>query len=603
MQNAVTGISLSEKLIDLGLGYKKQITAKVTPDDATDKSVKWTSDNPEIATVADDGTITGKSYGRTVVTAKTVDGEFTAKCVVRVKPIDVIDATGENSFVSSNTDSETTFTGSANSASISQKSASVGAEAHKDFEVYDSGKVELEYRLTTGGVKIDGSNWNWTGHEYTMGMKLADSDGNNIVTIYQPYTTKAQSLMSQTLLDSNATAVTASGSGWSNSGNVAGNIQGSSKRWKVKVTFDYDNDNCTVKVTGTDGNWENDDGVMQKTFALNGAKFKTLSLYTQKDEASATLTASPKIENLSYSKSTTVSGVAEELYNKGGNGTFTDSDIADWSQTGTDTAALAVDSDNNRILYNPTQPGTEYSAEKTFEVKDNAIVTYDVDWYFGSAVGRDGNFEYLQIGNIRLGWTNGYKMFLSTDGGSTWLDSDGDGTNDSVFDGANQTYTKNVKVIVNTAIGVASLWFDETKIGDYTVESVSNSVKFGFTRAGAAPNWAVPNGIDRIKVSQFVPGEEPLEFTEVKAEVEDDKNVAVTYAVVDEDVENITLIGVLYDTDGKLLEIKTVSVDNVENGKYLDCKIAFDNSVKENDLKVFMWDSLGGMTSLCERAE
>ena len=37
------------------------------PDDATDKSVEWTSENPEIATVSDNGTITGKSYGRTVV--------------------------------------------------------------------------------------------------------------------------------------------------------------------------------------------------------------------------------------------------------------------------------------------------------------------------------------------------------------------------------------------------------------------------------------------------------------------------------------------------------------------------------------------------------
>lgn len=603
MQNAVTGIRISEKLIDLGMGYKKQITATVMPDDATDKSVEWTSENPEIATVSDNGTITGKSYGRTVVTATTTDGGYTAKCVVRVKPIDVFDATGNNEFVSENTDANTAFTGSANSAVISQTGASDGAEAHKDFEVYDSGKVELEYRLTTGGVKVDGSNWNWTGHEYTMGMKLLDSEGNNIVNVYQPYTTKAQNLMAQTSVDSAATAVTASGSGWSNSGNVVGNIQGSSKRWKVKVTLDYDNDNCTVKVTGTDGTWGNDDGVIQKTFALKGAKFKTLSLYTQKDSDSATLTASPKIENLVYSKSTTVSGVTEELYNKGGDSKFTDSDITDWTQTGTDTATLTLDSDNNRILYNPEKPGAEYSAEKTFAVKDNAIVTYDVDWYFGSAVGRDGNFEYLQIGNIRLGWTNGYKMFLSTDGGATWLDSDSDGTNDSIFNGANQTYTKNVKVTVNTATGVASLWFDGTKVDDYTTENAANAVKFGFTRAGAAPNWAVPNGIDRIKVSQFVQGEEPLEFSEVKVSGKDDKTATVTYAVVDEDVDDISLIGALYDKDGKLVEIKTVPVANVEKGKYLNSEIVFENSIKEKNLKVFMWNSLGSMTALCENAQ
>lgn len=605
MQNAVTGIRISEKLIDLGMGYKKQITATVMPDDATDKSVEWTSENPEIATVSDNGTITGKSYGRTVVTATTTDGGYTAKCVVRVKPIDVVDATGNNEFVSENTDANTSFTGSANSAMISQTGASDGAEAHKDFEVYDSGKVELEYRLTTGGVKVDGSNWNWTGHEYTMGMKLLDSEGNNIVNVYQPYTTKAQNLMAQTSADSAAAVVTASGSGWSNSGNVEGNIKGSSKRWKVKVTLDYDNDNCTVKVTGTDKTWANDDGVIQKTFALKGAKFKTLSLYTQKmkDYDSATLTASPKIENLSYSKSTTVSGATEELYNKGGDSKFTESDLTDWTQKGTDTATLTLDSDNNRILYNPEKPGAEYSAEKTFEVGNNAVVTYDVDWYFGSAVGRDGNFEYLQIGNIRLGWTNGYKVFLSTDGGATWLDSDSDGTNDSIFNGANQTYTKNVKVTVNTATGVASLWFDGTKVGDYTTENASNAVKFGFTRAGAAPNWAVPNGIDRIKVSQFVQGEEPLEFSEVKVSGKDDKTATVTYAVVDEDVDDISLIGALYDKDGKLVEIKTVPVANVEKGKYLNSEIVFENSIKENNLKVFMWNSLGSMTALCENAQ
>ena len=63
------------------------------------------------------------------------------------------------------------------------------------------------------------------------------------------------------------------------------------------------------------------------------------------DYDSATLTASPKIENLSYSKSTTVSGATEELYNKGGDSKFTDSDITDWTQTGTDTATLTLDSD------------------------------------------------------------------------------------------------------------------------------------------------------------------------------------------------------------------------------------------------------------------
>lgn len=599
-QNAVTGIRISEKLIDLGMGYKKQITATVMPDDATDKSVEWTSENPEIAAVSDNGTITGKSYGRTVVTATTTDGGYTAKCVVRVKPIDVFDATGNNEFVLSNTDSETKLVSStAKGMSLEQTNSNVGAEVYKDFEVFSDNKAKISFKFNTGGQRVDGGTIggvNWTGHEYTFGLQFLDSEGKNILTLSQAHNTAAQQTQSKI---GEGTEQQAS-SAWKLVESKDNSPFGRSMtKWEVELEFDYSNDVCNAKVIGGDGAGD----IYEKSFSLNGSKFKTLKYYTTRDKENATISVKPSISNLSYVMTTTASGVTEELYNKGGDSKFTESDLTDWTQVGTDTASLAVDSDNNRIWYNAAKPTGEYSAEKTFEVGNNAVVTYDVDWYFGSAVSREGNFEYLQIGNIRLGWTNGYKMFLSTDGGTTWLDSDSDGTNDSIFNGANQIYTKNVKVTVNTATGVASLWFDGTKVGDYTTENAANAVKFGFTRAGAAPNWAVPNGIDRIKVSQFVQGEEPLEFSEVKVSGKDDTTATVTYAVVDEDVDDISLIGALYDKDGKLVEIKTVPVANVEKGKYLNSEIVFENSIKENNLKVFMWNSLGSMTALCENAQ
>ena len=599
-QNAVTGIRISEKLIDLGMGYKKQITATVMPDDATDKSVEWTSENPEIAAVSDNGTITGKSYGRTVVTATTTDGGYTAKCVVRVKPIDVFDATGNNEFVLSNTDSETKLVSStAKGMSLEQTNSNVGAEVYKDFEVFSDNKAKISFKFNTGGQRVDGGTIggvNWTGHEYTFGLQFLDSEGKNILTLSQAHNTAAQQTQSKIGEGTEQQASSAWKLVESKNNSPFGR---SMTKWEVELEFDYSNDVCNAKVIGGDGAGD----IYEKSFSLNGSKFKTLKYYTTRDKENATISVKPSISNLSYVMTTTASGVTEELYNKGGDSKFAESDLTDWTQVGTDTASLAVDSDNNRIWYNATQPTGEYSAEKTFEVGNNAVVTYDVDWYFGNAVSREGNFEYLQIGNIRLGWTNGYKMFLSTDGGATWLDSDSDGTNDSIFNGANQTYTKNVKVTVNTATGVASLWFDGTKVGDYTTENAANAVKFGFTRAGAAPNWAVPNGIDRIKVSQFVQGEEPLEFSEVKVSEKDDKTATVTYAVVDEDVDDISLIGALYDKDGKLVEIKTVPVANVEKGKYLNSEIVFENSIKENNLKVFMWNSLGSMTALCENAQ
>ena len=599
-QNAVTGVRISEKLIDLGMENKKQITATVMPDDATDKSVEWTSENPEIATVSDNGTITGKSYGRTVVTATTTDGGYTAKCVVRVKPIDVFDATGNNEFVLSNTDSETKLVSStAKGMSLEQTNSNVGAEVYKDFEVFSDNKAKISFKFNTGGQRVDGGTIggvNWTGHEYTFGLQFLDSEGKNILTLSQAHNTVAQQTQSKIGEGTEQQASSAWKLVESKNNSPFGR---SMTKWEVELEFDYSNDVCNAKVIGGDGAGD----IYEKSFSLNGSKFKTLKYYTTRDKENATISVKPSISNLSYVMTTTASGVTEELYNKGGDSKFAESDLTDWTQVGTGTASLAVDSDNNRIWYNATQPTGEYSAEKTFEVGNNAVVTYDVDWYFGSAVSREGNFEYLQIGNIRLGWTNGYKMFLSTDGGATWLDSDSDGTNDSIFNGANQTYTKNVKVTVNTATGVASLWFDGTKVGDYTTENAANAVKLGFTRAGAAPNWAVPNGIDRIKVSQFVQGEEPLEFSEVKVSEKDDKTATVTYAVVDEDVDSIELIGALYAYDGSLADVKVVPINDLVKGKYQNSSITFDSNIEGKIVKVFMWDSLGSMTALCENAQ
>ena len=531
MQNAVTGIRISEKLIDLGMGYKKQITATVMPDDATDKSVEWTSENPEIATVSDNGTITGKSYGRTVVTATTTDGGYTAKCVVRVKPIDVVDATGNNEFVLSNTDSETKLVSStAKGMSLEQTNSNVGAEVYKDFEVFSDNKAKISFKFNTGGQRVDGGTIggvNWTGHEYTFGLQFLDSEGKNILTLSQAHNTAAQQTQSKIGEGTEQQASSAWKLVESKNNSPFGR---SMTKWEVELEFDYSNDVCNAKVIGGDGAGD----IYEKSFSLNGSKFKTLKYYTTRDKESATISVKPSISNLSYVMTTTVTGSTETLYNKGGDSKFTESDLKDWTQEGTNIASLTLDSTNNRILYNPTRPTAEYSAEKTFEVGNNAVVTYDVDWYFGNAVNIDGNFEYLQIGNIRLGWTNGYKIFLSTDGGETWLDSDGDGTNDSIFNGENKIlYTKNVKVTANSITGVTSLWFDGKLKGEFTTENVANSVKFGFTRGGSdAANWKVPNGIDRIKVSQFVQGEEPLEFSEVKVSGKDDKTATVTYAVL-----------------------------------------------------------------------
>lgn len=76
------GISLDRQSATLRAGDLMTLTATVSPDNATDKSVIWSSSNTSVATVAD-GHVTGKSSGTATVTARTANGR-TAQCTITV---------------------------------------------------------------------------------------------------------------------------------------------------------------------------------------------------------------------------------------------------------------------------------------------------------------------------------------------------------------------------------------------------------------------------------------------------------------------------------------------------------------------------------------
>lgn len=57
------------------------LKANVLPDDATNKSVVWKSDNPAVANVSLSGTVTGFSKGTAVITAETYNGKTASHTV------------------------------------------------------------------------------------------------------------------------------------------------------------------------------------------------------------------------------------------------------------------------------------------------------------------------------------------------------------------------------------------------------------------------------------------------------------------------------------------------------------------------------------------
>ena len=78
-----TGISLNKSSLTLNIGESQSLTATVSPSNATDKSVTWSTGNSSVATVSTGGTVKGISAGQTTITAKTSNGK-TATCTVYV---------------------------------------------------------------------------------------------------------------------------------------------------------------------------------------------------------------------------------------------------------------------------------------------------------------------------------------------------------------------------------------------------------------------------------------------------------------------------------------------------------------------------------------
>ena len=80
----VAMVELEEKEITLNIGDEKELTAKITPDNATNKKVTWISNNDTVVKVDTNGKITGLSVGRAIITVKTDDSNRTDTCTVRV---------------------------------------------------------------------------------------------------------------------------------------------------------------------------------------------------------------------------------------------------------------------------------------------------------------------------------------------------------------------------------------------------------------------------------------------------------------------------------------------------------------------------------------
>ncbi len=82
---AVSSVRLDKKSLTLRPEDTATLVATVKPDNATDKTVSWTSSDAEVATVDETGKVTAIKDGSAIITARA--GDETAECKVRVQTV------------------------------------------------------------------------------------------------------------------------------------------------------------------------------------------------------------------------------------------------------------------------------------------------------------------------------------------------------------------------------------------------------------------------------------------------------------------------------------------------------------------------------------
>lgn len=91
---AVSSITLSASSLSMIEGEVATLTADIQPNNALDKTITWTSDNPNVVTVDDKGLVTAKAPGTATISVSAADGSgVSANCSVIVSPA-IINVTG-----------------------------------------------------------------------------------------------------------------------------------------------------------------------------------------------------------------------------------------------------------------------------------------------------------------------------------------------------------------------------------------------------------------------------------------------------------------------------------------------------------------------------
>lgn len=278
----VTGVSLSPASVILTESGTQQLTAGVSPSNATNQTVSYSSSNTSVATVSSSGLVTALAEGSAIITVTTADGAFTANSIVTVEST----STGGDLKIEAEdfTDMSGIDTQGTEDDGGGENVGWIDTDDYIEYVVTipTAGIYSIDYRvaslsnggdltLTTNGSTVDNITFDATGSWQTW------------ITVSSPSVTLPAG--TQTL------RITANNSGWNinwfeltyvGSGSSDCSVASSNGEYHVVVTNDSENPTITFEPV------------------LSGAGDETLLIYTSTDP-DATFAGAFTQPNVAYS--------------------------------------------------------------------------------------------------------------------------------------------------------------------------------------------------------------------------------------------------------------------------------------------------------------
>ena len=137
----VASVELNQTTLELIAGKEATLTATVKPDDATNKTVTWSSNNETVATVDNNGKVTAKAAGEAIITAKVGDKQVTCNVKVTAAEVAVESVTLDQSSLELIAGKEATLTATVKPDNATNRTVAWESNATNVATVDNNGKV------------------------------------------------------------------------------------------------------------------------------------------------------------------------------------------------------------------------------------------------------------------------------------------------------------------------------------------------------------------------------------------------------------------------------------------------------------------------------